>query len=531
MKSKQEAILDAYLSRAYIDLSPPRLYEEIIRNREGYLTVDGAIAVRTSDYNALPSTAKYIVDGNAGIHAIDSEHTEALLQRLLAYLCNRGLYVQNCLLGHDPNYRQSVRIITETAWHSLYVRNKYLPAPQQQSSPPAFSVLHVPGFRAISDLDSINSNAFVILDISRRLVFICGTAYAGEIRRAVFTMLSYILPEKEVLTVRCSANMGNSGDIAVFLGREGTGKTTLAVSPGRKLVGDHFMGWSEQGLFNLENGGDAKCLQLDPHEEPEIFGCTQKFGTILENIAVDPVSGCIDLADSSLTENTRVIYSHSHIPDVVGEGICKHPQNIFLLTCDAFGVLPPLARLTSELAVYAFLSSYTSHFRQAEPGYMKHEVKFDMCFEEPLLAQPFPHYGKVFWNKIQEHKIQCWVVNTGWSGEPYGKSDRIKIAYSRALIEAAISGKLQDVTYEKDPIFHFDIPTTCPGVPSQILVPRHAAADEGEYEARANHLAQEFMQNFAQFEKHIPENMRAIMANIITLGEDALNLENFGLSI
>jgi phosphoenolpyruvate carboxykinase (ATP) len=396
---------------------------------------------------------------------------------------------------------------------------------------PDFTIVHIPGFHAMPEVDGTGSSAFVIVSLGQKAAFICGTHYCGEIRQVVFTILNYLLPLKSVFPMRCSANIGPDGDVAIFMGRGATGKTTLAVDPERRLIGDHIHGWSDTGLFDFERGSYARVLKISREEETEIFACTRKFGSILENVSIDLETRQVDLNDDALTDNTRAVYPHSHIPNAVLEGVCDHPRNIFLLTCDALGVMPPIARLSPELAVYAFLSGYTSRFIESDSGPAETDIRFDTCFGASALTLPAHVYGKRLMEKIKSHNVTCWLLNTGWLGEPRGAGERIKIAQTRKLIYAAVSGKLNDVAYEIDPVFSFEIPTECPEVPAAILNPRRMAKDPGEYEMRAVQLARKFMEDFARYENEMPENMRSMLSDVLALDDSFDMLEEFRLSI
>jgi len=549
MVDKKDGVLDLRaigqktLRNIHRNLPTPLLYEEIINNREGQISFGGPVVVRTGDYTERPLTDKFIVREAVSEQEVSwsyenegmsEQQFNGLLYRLLAYMQNKEVYVQYCYAGRDPDYRISLRFVSETAWHSLFCRNMFAPVNDVKDFDkfePDFSVVHIPAFHAMPDVDGVNSSAFVVFNIGQKVVCICGTSYAGEIRQAVFTIVNYLLSKAPVFSMRCSANVGPEGDAAIFMGRGGAGKTTLSVDPERKLVGDHVHGWSDKGLFNFEWGSYARVFNISWEDEPEIYECTRKFGSILENVSVDLETRRIDLGDGSLTENTRVAYPLTHLPNVVGEGVCGHPRNIFLLTCDALGVMPPIARLSPEMAVYAFLSGYTSKFTETGSGPAEPDVQFNTCFGASSLTLPAHLYGKQLMERIKKHNIACWLINTGWSGEPRGNVDRIKIAHSRALVKAALSGKLENVAYETDPVFSFEIPKECPGVPSEILNPRSIARDPGEYELRAIQLAKEFMKDFAQFEDEMPDTMRTMLSDVLTLDDSFDIMEELSISM
>ncbi len=447
---------------------------------------------------------------------------------------NRDVYVQDCMAGSLEEYGLPMRIITETAWHSLFARNMFyqvtdLAAIEQFS--PAFTLIHVPAFHAIPEMDGTNTASFLIISLEKRIVLIGGTAYAGDIKQAVFTMVNHLMPE-DIFVMRCSANVGPEDDVAIFMGREETGKTALAVDPARRFLGDHSHGWNEKGIFNLDWGGYAKVCGIREQEQPYIYACTRKFGTLLENVSIDPDTRRIDTDESALTQNTRAAYPIAHLPNAIRKGLYNHPKNLFLLTCDAFGVLPPIARLTPEQAVYAFLSAYTSRFRQTETGKMEPEVMFDVSFGDAVLAKPSYEYGRQLLEKITAHGISCWLVNTGWSGEPHTRGERIKIGHTRTLIRAALSGAFNRVGWEVDPVFQFEIPSQSPdeSVPAEILNPRNRVADAGEYEMRANRLVAEFVKDFEKFETAIPEDMRVMLSQVISF-DDSFDFEDYDFNI
>ncbi|MGM0453224.1 MAG: phosphoenolpyruvate carboxykinase (ATP), partial [Thermodesulfobacteriota bacterium] len=492
----------------------------------------GPIVVRTGHAAEMTAADKFIVRDPVSekkVHWSEEKNElsenffNTIFNRLLAYMHSKDVYVQDCRAGSVAQYHMPIRVVTETAWHSLFARNMFYQIhdeDQLAAFDPAFTIVHVPGFHAIPETDGTRSAAFVIISLEKKLVLIGGTNYAGEIKQAVFTLVSYLMPES-VFTMRCSANVGSGGDVAIFLGREETGKTTLAVDSQRRLIGDHSHGWCDEGIFNLDWGGYAKLLNVNAAEQPEIHACTRKFGTLLENVTLDPKTRRLDLTDNSLTENTRGAYPISHLPNAIREGMFDHPRHMFLLTCDAFGVLPPIARLTAEQALYAFLSAYTSKFKQMASGEIEAEVMFNVSFGDSALALPAYAYGEKLLQKIKTHHVNCWLVNTGWSGEPSHRGERISISQSRAIVRAAVTGAFDNVQWELDPVFQFEIPKESPdaSVPGQMLNPRQAAADPGEYEMRANRLVAEFVKDFSKFEDKVPEEMRALLSQIITVDD------------
>jgi phosphoenolpyruvate carboxykinase (ATP) len=499
------------LGYIYWNASTSHLYEEIIRRQEGNIAHLGPIVVRTGHHVGRSPGDRFIVKEPSSEEKIwwgrvnkeiKEEKFMNLFYRLQAYLQNKDIFIQDCYAGAASDYRIPIRVITETAWHSLFARNMFIQMKtddEPRDHSPEFTVINVPRFHALPELDGTSSEAFILLHLGRKLVLIGGTSYAGEIKKSVFTMLNYVLPQESVLSMHCAANVGDNDDPAIFFGLSGTGKTTLSADPDRKLVGDDEHGWSDVGIFNFEGGCYAKVIRLSREAEPEIYECTRRFGTILENVSLDHDSRRLDLEDGSLTENTRAAYPITHIPSALRAGFCGHPKNVVMLTCDAFGVMPPVARLTPEQAVYHFLSGYTAKVAGTELGVKEPQATFSACFGAPFMVLPPAVYAKLFMKKVQIHKAKCWLLNTGWVGDPYGEQERVKIKYSRALIKSILSGALDREEFERDPIFGFMIPKACEGVPSEILNPRSCTSDKDRYEERAKKLAADFKKNFTQF--------------------------------
>jgi phosphoenolpyruvate carboxykinase (ATP) len=505
------------------DLPTSALYEEIVSRGEGLIAHLGPIVVRTGVYTGRSPRDKFIVEEPSSAHHISwgpenqplaVEKFDLLYYRLLAFLQGKEIFVQNCYAGADPSYRMSIRIVTTQAWQNLFARNLFVqikdPAELEQHAP-EFTIISAPDFHAVPELDGTKSEAFIIVNFARKLIIIGGTSYAGEIKKSVFTILNYYLPQKEVLSMHCSANEGQDGNTALFFGLSGTGKTSLSADPARKLIGDDEHGWGMGGIFNFEGGCYAKVIRLSPKAEPEIYECTRRFGTILENVGIDLASRRLDLNDDSLTENTRAAYPITHLKNIVRAGMGGHPRHIFMLACDAFGVLPPIARLTPEQAAYHFLSGYTAKVAGTERGMGNEpQVTFSTCFGAPFLALPPEVYAKLFREKINEHKPTCWLVNTGWTGGPFGVGHRMEIAHSRALLNAAMSGDLDDVPTYDEPYFGLTVPTTCPGVPDAILYPQKTWADPQAYVATAQDLAKRFRENFTKYAANVePEVLAA----------------------
>ena len=498
----------------------PMLYEEIIKRREGFIAHLGPVVVRTGSHTGRSPNDKFIVrepssadkvwwgDANKDM----SEDKFRLLQhRLQAYLQGKDIFVQDCHAGADRDYRLPVRVITEKAWHSLFARNMFRQVHdpgERKEHVPVFTIIHVPHFHAIPEIDGTNSEAFIIVNFGLKLVLIGGTIYAGEIKKSIFTVLNFLLPQKKVLGMHCSANIGANDDVALYFGLSGTGKTTLSADPTRKLIGDDEHGWSENGVFNFEGGCYAKVIKLDPEAEPEIYDTTRRFGTILENVGFDIASRRVDLNDADLTENTRAAYPITHIPNVVTSGRGGHPKNIIFLTADAFGVLPPISKLTTAQARYHFLAGYTAKVAGTEAGVgSQPKATFSACFGAPFMALPPTVYSDLLGENIEKHDVKVWLVNTGWTGGPFGAGTRMKIKYTRAMVNAAISGKLDSVEFAKDPVFKLNVPKTCPDVPPEILFPRNTWTDKDAYDVKARELIGRFEDNFKQFLDRVPPNV------------------------
>ena len=499
------------------------LYEQVVKRGEGLVSHLGALTVKTGHYTGRAANDKFIVDeptshdlvdwGKVN-RAFDPARFDALYKKMTIYMQGRDLFVQDCFAGASPEHRLPVRIITERAWHSLFARNMFLRATptELKTHRTQFTVIDLPAFHAVPAVDGTNSEAFIIINFARKLVIIGGTNYAGEIKKSIFTVLNYLLPQRGVLSMHCSANAAANGDeVAVFFGLSGTGKTTLSAALNRLLIGDDEHGWNDKGVFNFEGGCYAKVINLSKESEPEIFECTRKFGTILENVAIDTISRRIDLNDASFTENTRASYPISHIPKIIPAGTGGHPSNVIMLTCDAFGVLPPIARLTPEQAMYHFLSGYTAKVAGTEAGITEPQATFSACFGAPFMALRPSRYAELFGNKIGRHRVNCWLVNTGWSGGGPGVGGRMPIAYSRALVNAVLEGSLTGGAFVKDPVFGLEIPVDCPGVPKEVLNPRNAWKDKGAYDATAARLVRMFRQNFEHFKETVSPEVAAVL--------------------
>ncbi len=499
------------LDREYWNLSTPALYEQIVRFREGSLAHLGPVVIRTGQHTGRSPRDKFIVRepssegdiwwGDVN-RPIEAARFLGLKQRLLAYFQNRAVFVRDCFVGADPEYRVPIRVITEMAWHNLFALNMFIRPSREELEHhvPAFTVIDAPSFHALPQLDGVNSSAFILINFAERLILIGGTSYAGEIKKSIFSVLNYILPRQGVLPMHCSANYGkDEDDAAIFFGLSGTGKTTLSADSTRTLVGDDEHGWSDRGVFNFEGGCYAKVIRLSQEGEPEIYETTRRFGTILENVVMDSETRRIDLNDDTHTENTRASYPISHIPNASRRGVCGHPKHIIFLTADAFGVLPPVSRLTPEQAQYHFIAGYTARVAGTEKGVTEPQATFSACFGAPFMVHHPNVYAKMLAERLDRHQAQVWLVNTGWTGGPYGTGHRIELKYTRAMVRAILKGELDGVPTRPDPVFGVHVPTHVPGVPDGLLTPRDGWADPEAYDRQAAHLARLFHQNSAAF--------------------------------
>jgi phosphoenolpyruvate carboxykinase (ATP) len=488
----------------------------------------GAFVVRTGAFTGRTPRDKYIVEeasSKADIwwgdinKPVTEDKFESMYRRLAAYFQRREVFVQDLHGGADPDYRLKVRIVTDSAWHSMFVRNMFI-RPRTDALhdfEPDFTILHAPHFFAMHELDSTNSDTFIFVNFARRLVLIGGSEYAGEIKKSVFGYLNFLLPARDVLPMHCSANVGPKGDSAIFFGLSGTGKTTLSADGSRTLVGDDEHGWSAKGLFNFEGGCYAKVINLSAEAEPEIFATVNRFGTVLENVILDPATRVPDLTDGSLTENTRACYPLDFIPNVSASGMAPHPDNVIMLTADAFGVLPPIARLTPEQAMYHFLSGYTARVAGTEKGLGNApQATFSTCFGAPFMPRHPSVYAKMLGERITQHRAQCWLVNTGWSGGAYGVGQRMKIQHTRALVRAALAGTLKDVPVKKEPYFGLFVPERCGDVPAEVLNARSTWSDKSAYDETARELTKRFAANFAKFESYVGTDVKAAAIHAAT---------------
>ncbi|HLW37579.1 MAG TPA: phosphoenolpyruvate carboxykinase [Candidatus Eremiobacteraceae bacterium] len=496
--------------KAARNLSTARLFEEAIKRGEGLAAAHGPLVVRTGKHTGRSPNDKFFVREPSSERFIDwgktnkpfeSDKFTALLARVDDYLREKDVYVLDAFAGADPTYRIPVRVVTELAWHNLFARNLFIPAGGKalDGFVPEFAVVDACNFLAQPERDGTRSETFIIIDFGRKLVLIGGTTYAGEIKKSVFTIMNYLLPLRGVMPMHCSANVGKAGDVAVFFGLSGTGKTTLSADPNRALIGDDEHGWSDSGVFNFEGGCYAKAIHLSAELEPQIFPTTRQFGTVLENVVVDPDTRELDLDDASLTENTRAAYPLSAIPNTVPSGRAGHPRHIVMLTADAFGVMPPIAKMTPAQAMYHFLSGYTAKVAGTEKGVTEPQTTFSHCFGAPFMVHHPAEYARMLGERIARHEVDCWLVNTGWSGGPYGVGKRMKLPYTRAMVNAALSGALNTARFTPDPIFNVAVPHEVPGVPKEVLNARATWPDPLAYDAKAKELAAKFAANFEKF--------------------------------
>ncbi len=505
------------LNTIYYNLNPAELLEAAIVRQEGRLTAHGAFVGQTAPHTGRSPKDRFIVDepaitdkvgwGDVNV-PISEEVFDNLLAKMTAYAKGRDLFVLDAFAGADPDYRLKVRVIAEKAWHAAFAWNMFIEVGghSPEHDEPRFTVIDLCEFQADPEVDGTRSSAFVIVHLSKRIVLIGGTKYAGEIKKSIFSALNYLLPDHGVLPMHCSANTGD-GTTAVFFGLSGTGKTTLSADESRTLVGDDEHGWSDKGIYNFEGGCYAKTINLSPQGEPEIFGTTRRFGTILENVVLgsDRVP---DFEDDSITENTRASYPISFIPNASEDGMAGHPQHVVFLTADAFGVLPPIARLTPEQAMYHFLSGYTAKVAGTERGVKEPKAAFSACFGEPFMVRPPGEYAAMLGDRIREHDAKCWLVNTGWTGGPYGTGSRFKLAHTRAIVNAILAGELDDVETRPDPFFGLNVPVQVPGVPDEILSPSETWADRDAYAQQAQKLQDMFAKNFEKYAGSVSEAVR-----------------------
>ncbi len=512
------------LGQVYYNLSPAELVDHTIRMGEGVLADSGALVIHTGEFTGRSPKDKYVVrEGQEASeiwwgdvnHEYSAEHFDRLYLRVRAYMQRRDVYIRDCYACADPKYRLKIRVLTEKPWQSLFAYNMFIRPPKEELKDfvPDFTLIAVPGFYADPVIDFTRQHNFTILNFPRKIILIGGSAYTGEIKKSVFSVLNFLLPHQNVLPMHCSANVGAGGDVAVFFGLSGTGKTTLSADPNRGLIGDDEHGWTDDGVFNFEGGCYAKCINLTKESEPDIWNAI-KFGALLENTRFYPGMRKVDFADKSITENTRVSYPLFHVSNAVRPSVGGLPQNIFLLTADAFGVLPPISKLTPGQAMYHFLSGYTAKVAGTEAGVVEPQPTFSACFGQAFLPMHPTTYADMLGQKMKKHQVSVWMVNTGWTGGSYGTGSRIKLAYTRAMITAAIEGKLNGVAFHNDPVFGLAIPENVPGVPSEVLVPRNTWADKAAFDATALKLARFFNDNFARYSDFANDEIKAAAPKI-----------------
>jgi phosphoenolpyruvate carboxykinase (ATP) len=506
----------------YWNLSAPALYQHSLRTGDAQLAEGGALVVRTGIHTGRSPNDKFIVEEESSADKIwwgsvnvpmTPAHFQGLKEKMRQHLGERALFFQDLYAGADVAQRLKVRVVSESPWHSLFARNMFLEPEAEALADfaPDFTVLHAPSLLAEPEKDGTNSGVFVVVSFEERLVLVGGTIYAGEIKKSIFSVLNYLLPERGILPMHCSANIGPGGDTAIFFGLSGTGKTTLSADSARRLIGDDEHGWTDNSVFNFEGGCYAKVIRLSAEAEPEIYATTKRFGTILENVVVDPVTGKLDLDDARFTENTRASYPLDFIPNIEASGIGPLPKNIIMLTADAFGVLPPISKLTPEQAMYHFLSGYTARVAGTEKG-LGNEPKatFSTCFGAPFMPRNPTVYAKLLGEKMASSGANCWLVNTGWTGGAYGIGRRMAIGHTRAMVRAALDGSLATIETRSHPSFGLQVPAACPEVPADVLDPRRTWADGAEYDQTANELSRRFESNFKQFESAVsPEVLAA----------------------
>ena len=502
-------------------MTPAELVEEAIVRGEGRLVDSGALAADTGEFTGRSPKDRFIVKDSITENAVwwgdvnipfDSQKFDLLYHRVCAYLAGKEIFVRDAYACADPKFRTNIRVVTEQAYHNIFANNLFLRPTKEEvlNFSPEWIIVNAPGFKADPAIDGTRQHNFAILNFTKKIILIGGTGYTGEIKKGIFGVLNFVLPhDKNVLSMHCSANIGKDGDTAIFFGLSGTGKTTLSADPNRGLIGDDEHGWATDTVFNLEGGCYAKCVDLTKEKEPEIWEAI-KFGALLENIVCYEETSTVDFSNISKTENTRVAYPIHHIANAVEPSIASNPKNIFFLTCDAYGVLPPISKLDAGQAMYHFISGYTAKVAGTEAGVTEPQTTFSACFGKVFLPLHPAKYAEMLGKKMKEHQVNVWLVNTGWTGGAYGTGSRMKLSYTRAMITAALNGALAGVEFEQHPVFGLQMPTTCPNVPSEILNPRNTWSSAADYDQKANELAQKFIKNFEQYAEGVsPEIVAA----------------------
>lgn len=511
-KSSLEKLGLSNFGNLYWNLSVSVLYEEVLKRKEAILSKYGSIVINTAPYTGRSPKDKFLVKeptcqdkvwwGKINL-PFEEEKFNALKKRVCEYFQGKDLFIKDCYVGADERYRLPVRVISEKAIASLFASTMFIQendTKKLENFIPEFTVLHAPNFKADPKKDGTLSEVFILLNFGQKTILIGGTSYAGEIKKSLFTVMNYLMPQKGIMSMHASANYGTGeNDVAIFFGLSGTGKTTLSADPERTLIGDDEHGWSDSGVFNYEGGCYAKLIKLSPEAEPDIYRTTRMFGSMLENVVIDPNTREINLDDESITENTRGSYPVSFIPNMTLKGTGGHPKNIIMLTCDAFGVLPPISKLTYEQAMYHFISGYTAKVAGTERGITEPQATFSPCFGGPFMALHPTVYAKLLGEKIKKHNVDVYLINTGWSGGSYGVGSRIKIPHTRSMVKAALNGSLKNVQTKKDPTFGVLIPASCPDIPSEILEPKNTWKDKDAYDKKAKELQEMFEKNFKEY--------------------------------
>ncbi|MCO4291261.1 phosphoenolpyruvate carboxykinase (ATP) [Solitalea sp. MAHUQ-68] len=510
------------VAAAYWNLTPAELVEEAICRGEGHLVDSGALSIDTGEFTGRSPKDRFIVCDDITRDAVwwgdinikfEPAKFDQLLHRMQAYLGGKEVFVRDAYACATQNHRLNVRVVTETAYQSLFANNLFLRPSKDEiiSFEPEWTIIAAPGFKADPEIDGTRQHNFAILNFSRKMIIIGGTGYTGEIKKGIFSALNFILPhQKQVLSMHCSANIGKDGDTAIFFGLSGTGKTTLSADPERALIGDDEHGWANDSVFNFEGGCYAKCVDLTAEKEPQIYNAI-KFGSLLENTRCYAGTSTVDFSNIDVTENTRVSYPIDYIANAINPSIGGSPKNIFFLTADAFGVLPPISRLTKSQAMFHFISGYTAKVAGTEAGVTEPQATFSAGFGKAFLPLHPTKYADLLGKKLDEHNVNVWLINTGWTGGPYGVGSRMKLSYTRAMISAALKGELNNIEYTKDAVFGLNIPSTCPNVPSEVLNPRNTWENKEGYDQKANDLAQRFIKNFEQFADCASDEMKAAL--------------------
>ena len=516
MKAYVESLGIIAPKAVYRNLTPAELTERAVARGEGSLSDTGALVVTTGKYTGRSPNDRFVVD-TPSIHddidwgkvnvPISPERFEQIYGKMMAYLQGREIFIFDGFAGADEQYHLPVRVVNELASQNMFIHQLLVRPTEEQLRDfvPGFTIIAAPGFKCVPERDGVNSEAAILVNFDKKMVLIAGSQYAGEIKKSIFSVMNYVLPKQGLFTMHCSANIGKDGDSALFFGLSGTGKTTLSADPNRKLIGDDEHAWSDKGIFNIEGGCYAKCINLSRENEPQIWNAI-KFGALVENVVMDPETRTLDFDDGSLTENTRVGYPVTYIPDCVIPGVGSHPKTVVFLTADAFGVLPPISKLDKNQAMYHFVSGYTSKLAGTERGITEPVTTFSTCFGAPFLPLDPSVYAEMLGRNIDKHNVNVYLVNTGWCGHKAGDGKRMSLKYTRAMVTAALNGDLEKVAYETDPYFNVSVPTSCPGVPDEVLSPRKMWKDEAEYEKTAKDLAARFVKNFQKY-THMPKSI------------------------